>query len=177
MTRRFSRLRRRAKQFCVFRDSPGRSAAGGTRSQKQCVAAIPVPSVFAGRVCARENVGAVDFVVGDDLGASVALVCFSVVSGRREVVHRQPLDGRRDLHREFGLDTFVGVALASDFRAGQMACGRQRCSSRFVLHPFDIRRSCKPDISYTLGSLVSISANMQNILAGLLDSFSRQGRL
>ena len=78
-----SDLREPARRLCLLRHVAGRTAAGRARSAKQCFAALFVPAVFAHRVCAGQNVGAVDSAFGDHLGAAVVVVSVSVVSRRR----------------------------------------------------------------------------------------------
>ena len=109
--------------------------------EKQCVAALSVPAVFADRVCAGQNVGAVDSAFGDDLGAAVVVVSVSVVPRRRTLVCRQLVDRERDLHRQRGLDSAAGVAVAGDVGAGEVASGCQRRAARHVLYSVSVRRS------------------------------------
>jgi hypothetical protein len=55
------------------------------------------------------------------LDTAVAAVSISGISRRLYVVHTKPLDCECDCYRKCGVDSSVGVDLASDFRTGKVA--------------------------------------------------------
>ena len=166
-------IREHPGQPGVFRDFAGWTAAGCARPSQQCLAAVFVPPVYAYRVCARQDVRALNSALVDHLDTAVAVVLFSGVPGRGGLVCRQSLDCQRDLHC-----SVVWILLLALLSQAISALVKWRVIASGALLGIFFIPSVFGEVINQLfqtrwGNIISLSALMTNISAGLFGTFVR----